>query len=149
VFAGGWTLDAAEAVCADDVLARGSVAPSLARLVDASLVTIAEIVGDRRFTMLDTMGHFAAEQLDAAGETHPLRARHLDWCHALARRVDANEAAIRLGSSEFANVRLALESMWYRRTQCRRVALDRAEGRARCGTSTTPGGCCWRQTSRC
>jgi predicted ATPase/DNA-binding SARP family transcriptional activator len=90
VFAGGWTLDAAEAVCAGDVLARGSVAPSLARLVDASLVTIAEIVGDRRFTMLDTLGHFAAEQLDAAGETDSLRGRHLDWCHTLAERADSD-----------------------------------------------------------
>ena len=84
VFAGGWTLDIAEAVCADEQLDRGSVAPALARLVDASMVTFADVDGVRRFGMLDTLRHFAGEQLELAGERDAVRGALLEWCLAVA-----------------------------------------------------------------
>lgn len=43
VFAGGWTLDAAEAVCADGDVEGGQVLDLLARLVDRSLVLVEEV----------------------------------------------------------------------------------------------------------
>ena len=89
VFAGGWTLDAAEVVCADARLARGEILPLLARLVDKSLVVARDADGGRRYTMLETMRQYALEQLDAAGEAAALRERHQAWCLDLATQGEA------------------------------------------------------------
>jgi predicted ATPase/DNA-binding SARP family transcriptional activator len=69
VFAGGWTLEAAEAVCGAPVI------ETLSSLVDKSLV-FRTGVADDRFTMLDVIYEYALEQLDARGETDELRRRH-------------------------------------------------------------------------
>ncbi|HVF08306.1 MAG TPA: adenylate/guanylate cyclase domain-containing protein, partial [Actinomycetota bacterium] len=62
VFAGGWTLEAAEAVCGDDL----DVLRSLGGLVDASLVRRTELDGgELRFSMLETIRAFATERLEA------------------------------------------------------------------------------------
>ena len=124
VFAGGWTLDSAEAVCADGKLDRGSIAPALARLVDASMVTFADVDGVRRFGMLDTLRHFAAEQLDLAGERDAVRAAHLDWCLTVAEHAadeDGSDAAEL--DREFANVRGALDTTPHPRLTSRAADL--------------------------
>jgi len=83
VFAGGWTLEAAERVVegessssADDMLAVRGV---LARLVSASLVVSDEARGQARFSMLETIREYALEKLRASGEAPLLRTRHLAW----------------------------------------------------------------------
>ena len=73
-------------VCADELLDRGAVAPALARLVDASMVTFADVDGVRRFGMLDTLRHFAGEQLELAGERDAVRGA----CSSGAWRVAAH-----------------------------------------------------------
>ena len=81
VFAGGWTLDAAEAVCGDDGL---GVFETLASLVDESLVRpLRRPTGEPRFTMLETIREYAGELLEASGEAERLRRRHCE--HVLAR----------------------------------------------------------------
>src|SRR5262249_41289423 len=56
VFAGGWTLEAAEAVCADENLAADAVLELLAHLVDKSLVLVEESgEGEVRYRLLETM----------------------------------------------------------------------------------------------
>lgn len=75
VFAGGWTLEAAEAVTAGDALAADEVLDQLARLVEKSLVTMAP--DGMRYTMLDTVRAYAAEKLAAAGEAAATRRRHV------------------------------------------------------------------------
>lgn len=85
VFVGGWTLEAAEAVCAtnDDLL------DLLALLVDKSLVTQSEDAdGEPRFGMLETIREFAAERLAASGDESAVRNRHAAWCLALAEHVE-------------------------------------------------------------
>jgi non-specific serine/threonine protein kinase len=80
VFVGGWTLEAAGAVCAvaDPVATTAS-------LVDKSLVRRVPGAGPAtRFTMLESLREFAAEQLERAGETEATRARHADHFTALA-----------------------------------------------------------------
>jgi predicted ATPase/DNA-binding SARP family transcriptional activator len=91
VFAGGFTLEAAEEVCAGGAIARRRVADLLARLVEKSLV----VAESERFRLLDTVRQYAAERLDAAGESETVALRHLDWCLALAEEHDPLSAGPR------------------------------------------------------
>jgi predicted ATPase len=78
VFADGFTLDAAEQVCHDEVLPTEQVLDLLASLVDKSLVQTDD--GDpaaTRCMLLETVRQFAIEQLSAAGELAAARDRHL------------------------------------------------------------------------
>jgi predicted ATPase/class 3 adenylate cyclase len=80
VFAGGFSLNAAEAVSAGDGISAGAVLDLLGSLVAKSLVTTAE--GDRggtRYRLLETVRMYASEKLAAAGEADAARSRHCDW----------------------------------------------------------------------
>lgn len=83
VFSGGFTIDAAEAVCAeaDD----GSLlVDTLETLVRSSIVQFD--AGERpRYRLLETVRAFAAERLRALGEEEMRREAHLAWCRRLAR----------------------------------------------------------------
>ena len=85
IFAGGWTLEAAEAVCADDGLESGALPGLLMRLVDTSLVVVREEQQGRRYGLLETVRQYALELLDASGERPALAAAHMRWYLALAR----------------------------------------------------------------
>ena len=84
VFAGGWTLEAAEVVCADDGLVKADVLDLLTHLVDKSLVVM-EISGER-YRMLDTVRHYAQEKLAETGDEAAVRSRHLDFYLAFAEK---------------------------------------------------------------
>jgi non-specific serine/threonine protein kinase len=86
VFQGGWTLEAAEAICAGDGLARGAILDGLTGLVEKSQVYLEEAEGEMRYRLLETVQQYASEQLDAAGDAVDVRDRHLDWYLALAAR---------------------------------------------------------------
>jgi tetratricopeptide (TPR) repeat protein len=87
VFAGGWTLSAAEAVCSDDGLPIANVMDRLAALVDISLIRRLDAGEEEpRFGMLEIVREYAAERVAECGEAPMLRARHRDWCLALAER---------------------------------------------------------------
>jgi predicted ATPase/class 3 adenylate cyclase len=75
VFAGGWTLEAAEAVAAGDGLGAGEVLDLLAHLVGKSLV-IMDADG-ARYRMLETVRAYAAEKLAEAGDEAATRTRHV------------------------------------------------------------------------
>jgi predicted ATPase/class 3 adenylate cyclase len=75
-FRGGWTLDAAEEVA-------GATIDGLESLVDKSLVRHA----DDRFWMLETIGDYASEQLQASGGADEIPRRHARFF--LARAEDA------------------------------------------------------------
>jgi len=88
VFAGGWTVDAAESVCGNG--ASGLTTPVLdllALLVNKSLVNQHEINGESRFTMLETIREYALEKLEATGGAEAVRRRHAE--HYLAMMVKA------------------------------------------------------------
>jgi predicted ATPase len=84
VFAGGWTIEAAEAVCADEQVPRAEILNMLMQLVDKSLV-IAE--AGSRYRFLDTIGKFSREKLVERGELDGTSDRHLryfaDWADSL------------------------------------------------------------------
>jgi predicted ATPase/class 3 adenylate cyclase len=76
VFAGGWTFEAAEAVCGQD--GAHDLLWGLASLVDKSLVR-QEGDDDPRFSMLDTIREYAAEKLDEFGEGEQIRDVQADY----------------------------------------------------------------------
>jgi non-specific serine/threonine protein kinase len=84
VFAGGWTLAAAEAVCIGDGVEAWEVLDLLASLVNKSLVQAEEVSGEVRYGLLETLRQYGQERLAAAGRAERLRDRHLAWCVALA-----------------------------------------------------------------
>ncbi|MBK9702556.1 MAG: winged helix-turn-helix domain-containing protein [Betaproteobacteria bacterium] len=86
VFAGGFALDAAQAVGADDGVASGDVLDLLGHLVDKSLVTF-DATTDR-YRLLETVRQYALERLAAVGEETRTRDRHLQFYVALAERAE-------------------------------------------------------------
>lgn len=103
VFLGGFTLEAAEAVCwsADE---PSEVIDALNALVDASLVHREESSDDPRFRMLETIRTFGIEQLAATGELPSMQRHHAAYFLALAEH-----AAGRLHGEE--------QAIWLRRLE--------------------------------
>ena len=87
VFAGGWTLEAAEAVAAGGGVSNADVLGSLTNLVEKSLVTL-EADGER-YRFLETVRQYALERLDGSDEGHATRTRHLDFFLTLAEQASA------------------------------------------------------------
>jgi non-specific serine/threonine protein kinase len=89
VFAGGWTLEAAEAVCAGDGMKATAMLDLLSRLVNKSLVVADEdAAGNRRYRFLETVRQYARERLLRSGRLTRLRDRHLASFFELALRAE-------------------------------------------------------------
>lgn len=98
VFAGGFTLEAAEQICADDdKMAHDSPHPAippflildlLSNLIDKSLVTVNEYDGEIRYRMLAPIREYARDKLQAAREYEGFSARHLRYFVMLAEQAD-------------------------------------------------------------
>ena len=86
VFAGGWTLEAAEQVGSGKGVEDGHLLNLLTGLVDKSLVTFEETEANvgGRYRLLEMVRQYAAEKLQANGEEERVRARHRDWFLLLA-----------------------------------------------------------------
>jgi non-specific serine/threonine protein kinase len=80
VFAGSFSLDAAEAICGD----QAYTLDVLARLVDQSLVTVEERGSESRYRLLETIRTYARERLSARGDAESLRQRQRDYYLTLA-----------------------------------------------------------------
>ena len=81
VFAGGWTVEAAEAVAGVDL-------GTLAALLDKSVLRRVGDVDHVRFEMLETIREFALSRLTAAGEAEETAARHAAYFRQLAQRAE-------------------------------------------------------------
>ena len=90
VFAGGFTLDAAEAVCADGDVETDDVLDLLSGLVDKSLVTTERVPeGPARYQMLETLRHYGLEHLSARREDEEAtRDRYTAYFQSLLREAD-------------------------------------------------------------
>ena len=84
VFAGGSTMDAAEAVIGDDDGVVDAL-DVLAGLVDKSLVTVDRTRSVTRYGMLETVRQYAHEHLLDSGEAEEVRRRHAQWYVDFAR----------------------------------------------------------------
>jgi non-specific serine/threonine protein kinase len=111
VFVGGWTLDAAEAVCSDEVLPQDGVIDTLSQLVTKSLVVADHDQLTVRYRLLETVRAHALTQLAGVGEARVLHRRHAEYIQKLTwtgpRLIDADVASLLTREQE--NVRAALE----------------------------------------
>jgi non-specific serine/threonine protein kinase len=93
VFAGGWSLEAAEVICADaDMGDKGLQSEDVlayhVQLVNKSLVQTGEQEGALHYSMLETVLQFAAERLTGSGEEHDVRRRHAGLYLALVEQAE-------------------------------------------------------------
>jgi DNA-binding CsgD family transcriptional regulator/tetratricopeptide (TPR) repeat protein len=116
VFAGGFDLEAAQAVVADDRILPLDVVDLLGSLVDKSLVIVDDRGGSVRYRTLETIREYGAERLDEANERTDAARRHrLHYCALLGRAAaeeegpDQAEWRARV-MREMDNVRAALQS---------------------------------------
>jgi non-specific serine/threonine protein kinase len=118
VFAGTWTLEAAEAVCAGEAATRMDVLSALAELVDKSLVQVVHGVDDATtYRMLATIREYARGKLSETAEAAPYAQRHAQYYLGLSRTAEAHRTSnwkrwalewwLRL-QNEVGNLRLAL-----------------------------------------
>ena len=76
VFAGGFDLRAAEAVCAGDDIDEYDVIDLIGELVDKSMVVADRGESGTRYRLLETLRQYGEERLDDRGETSSLRSAH-------------------------------------------------------------------------
>jgi hypothetical protein len=119
VFAGDWSLEAAQA------LLGGDVTDTRGNLVEKSLVLVNESNAEMRFRLLETARQYALSTLVDAGEEADYRRRHFEWCLSIAQRAERDYWTADQWTScahverEFENIRAAFE--WAR------ADVDRAE----------------------
>ncbi|MDH2428918.1 LuxR C-terminal-related transcriptional regulator [Sphaerisporangium sp. TRM90804] len=115
-FSGGLDLEAAEAVCSGDGIAREEVIGLVIGLVEKSVLLREEHPSGVRYRLLETIRRYGAERLAESGREAELRRRHRVHYAGLAREARAHlfsgsqvEWATRL-RLEHANLRAALRS---------------------------------------
>ncbi len=86
VFAGSFTLETAEAICAGEPGEECDVLDILSSLIDKSLVLMGQRSGEARYRLLETMRQYGQEKLRQAGEVAAVRRRHCDWYVRFAER---------------------------------------------------------------
>jgi non-specific serine/threonine protein kinase len=92
VFAGGWTLEAAEEVCSGDGIEEDEVFELLSYLVDKSLVVVVRRDGETRYRMLETVRQYASGKLGESAEQESVRDRHANFILDLAEEAEAGLA---------------------------------------------------------
>jgi predicted ATPase/class 3 adenylate cyclase len=88
VFAGGWTLEAAEAVCTGEGVETQDILDLLTQLVFKSLVVMGAQEGDVRYRLLETVRQYGQDKLNESADATVARRRYLDWCLHLAERAE-------------------------------------------------------------
>jgi predicted ATPase/DNA-binding SARP family transcriptional activator len=92
VFAGGFTLAAAEAVAAGGDLSKSQVINLLGQLINKSLVTVGarseDLESETRYGVLETIREYARKKLEEANETEAVRERHLEFFAIFATQAE-------------------------------------------------------------
>lgn len=86
VFAGGCSLEAAEAVCASELPEGPDFLEVLKGLLDKSLVVKTEVGGAARYGQLETVRQYGQHKLREAGEAALAQRHHAAWCRTLVYR---------------------------------------------------------------
>ena len=135
VFAGGWTLEAAEAVGAGGGIEECDVAELFLMLVDKSLVVSEAEEGGFRYGMLEPVRQYAIEKLEEGGEDEAARRRHAEFFLSLAER--AYPELRGSGQVEWLH-RLMLENDNLRAAMAWFLSKDDASGAVRLGSALWP-----------
>jgi predicted ATPase/class 3 adenylate cyclase/DNA-binding CsgD family transcriptional regulator len=115
VFAGGFSMEAAEAVAATEGVASYDVLDLMSRLVDRSLVLMEDAGEGARFRLLETIRQYTAARLAEAGAADDARTAHRDYYLGLAEQAEplltgfAQEIRLAELDLESENLRSALE----------------------------------------
>ncbi|MCI0398987.1 MAG: helix-turn-helix domain-containing protein [Chloroflexi bacterium] len=126
IFAGGWTLEAAETILdfrfwiLDSIQNHLDVLDLLTQLVNKSLVIVDHSTGEPRYYLLETIRQYAREKLEEAGELVMLHNRHLAYYADTMQQLDrqlqtaGSDQALLFGHMEMEhhNVRAALDWAW-------------------------------------
>jgi non-specific serine/threonine protein kinase len=92
VFAGGFTLEAAESVASGGDISRSQVIDLLGQLINKSLVTVEpgldDLASGTRYGMLETVREYARQKLEVAGEAGKVKDRHLEFFSTFAQRAE-------------------------------------------------------------
>jgi predicted ATPase/predicted Ser/Thr protein kinase len=114
VFSGGWTLEAAEIVCAGEGVEKADVLELLSGLVDKSLVMVEERLGHQRYRCMVTLLEYAQRQPMPATEREALYSRHAEFFTNLAHEGESKLMTAEQKSwlerldAEYDNMRAAL-----------------------------------------
>lgn len=115
VFAGGWSLDAASAICSDEKIEEWAVLDLLQSLVDKSMV-VAKLSGsEQRYRLLESTRQYAHELLEKSGELEPMQVRHATWFLEFAQQAESvrdstpTKAWLNAVDPELDNLRAALD----------------------------------------
>ncbi len=88
VFAGGLSLEAAEAVSAGGGVETSDILDLLTQLVDKSLVGVSMRGGEARYGLLETVRQYGRDRLREAADVTDVQRRHFDWYLRLAARAE-------------------------------------------------------------
>jgi predicted ATPase/DNA-binding CsgD family transcriptional regulator len=111
-FAGGFTTEAAEAVCSSGGIDASQVLHLVIQLADKSLIQpSADGSDEARFRMLESIREYAARQLEASGQARQARQRHFGFFYRYSQRRpgEPDEAHRERLQADAANLRRALE----------------------------------------
>jgi len=121
VFAGGASLEAAEAVCRSEWVPSGDVLDVLSHLVDKSLIVADHRHSETRYRLLETIRQYARQELVDQGQEDECRDCHLvffvQWAETTAQILEGKDQLVGLKrfETEHDNLRAALE--WSRRNE--------------------------------
>ncbi|MGE5262822.1 MAG: AfsR/SARP family transcriptional regulator [Acidobacteriota bacterium] len=122
VFAGGWSLEAAESVCADNGIPVSDILNLLTHLVDQSLVIAETMNSAIRYRLLESIREYAREKLTRSGEMALVQQRHLDFFLRLSEEAECRWHGTEQSNwldqleTEHENLRRAIE--WSRENDC-------------------------------
>ena len=115
VFAGGWTLEAAEAVCSGEGIEAPDILELLASLSDKSLILVETRNDEAWYRLLETIRQYSLDRLHESGELVTARRQHLEWYLRLAEQAETElrgprqEGWLERLEAEHDNLRAALE----------------------------------------
>ncbi|MFZ1461879.1 MAG: tetratricopeptide repeat protein [Ignavibacteria bacterium] len=85
IFSGGWTFEASEKVCSDEILEEYEILDLLGNLIDKSLVKVTETDNVFRYTILETIKKYGNEKLTESGKRDELQEKYFNYFFELAK----------------------------------------------------------------
>lgn len=114
IFTGGWTLEAAEAICSDEPLEELEILDLISNLINKSLVKMYESENESRYIMLETIRKYGEEKLSASKEKLNIQNKSFEFFYKFIEGSDTKLSGseqrvwIRQINTEYENIRESL-----------------------------------------